>query len=335
MLHNIDFFSIKEPIRDVKMGFKVICNITIFKFPSLSLSLFHSLYFCFNLKEAFNMSDNQTSTVKDQVAPTEPSVEAVVDNLQVSTPADESAKEVTKEEHHGDDGDSETSSDDDGEARKELGLVISALQSTVKQNQENEILIEKKVESTGEGEEELHSGDDIDSETKSITDDNTSVATSASTTVSHEEDKIAQEGNKIVQEEDTIVHEEDKIGQNEKPIEEEKVDVVEEKSVDDENKIPTESESTTIPQTFQEIVQDILPPTPGVAPQRHNFELSGRASEEVGDVESYSANLIALNKIDTKDIKPNTLSPRQQERAGKCAIFKIYYGSEILSIWEK
>lgn len=247
------------------------------------------------------MSDNQSSTAKDQVAPSEPSVEAVVDNLQVSTPADESAKEVevTKkiEERNVDDGESETSSDDDGEVPKELGLVISALQDTVKQNQENEILTEKKVENSVEVEEDLHSGDDIDSETKSMTDDNTSVATSASTTVSHEDEKVSHE-EKVIEEE-KIVHEEEG---------------VEEKNVE-ELKSTTEGESTAIPQTFQEIVQDILPPTPGVAPQRHNFELSGRASEEVGDVESYSANLIALNKIDTKDIKANNLSPRQQERA--------------------
>lgn len=253
------------------------------------------------------MSDNQSSTAKDQVAPSEPSVEAVVDNLQVSTPADESAKEVevTKkiEERNVDDGESETSSDDDGEVPKELGLVISALQDTVKQNQENEILTEKKVENSVEVEEDLHSGDDIDSETKSMTDDNTSVATSASTTVSHEDEKVSHE-EKVIEEE-KIVHEEEG---------------VEEKNVE-ELKSTTEGESTAIPQTFQEIVQDILPPTPGVAPQRHNFELSGRASEEVGDVESYSANLIALNKIDTKDIKANNLSPRQQERAGKRRCF--------------
>ncbi len=87
-----------------------------------------------------------------------------------------------------------------------------------------------------------------------------------------------------------------------------------------EEKVPTEESeeaTTTIPQTFEEIVQDILPPTPGIAPQRHTFELAGRSSEDVGDVESYSANLIALNKIDTKEIKANTLAPRQQERAGK------------------
>lgn len=248
------------------------------------------------------MSDNQSSTTKDQVVPTEPSVEAVVDNLQVSTPADESAVTKKIEERNEDDGQSETSSDDDGEAPKELGLVISALQDTVKQNQENENLTEKKVEDPVEVEEDLHSGDDIDSETKSMTDDNTSVATSASTTVSHEDEK-ANHGEKLIEEE-KAVHEEE--GEEKSP---------------EEHKSNMEGESTAIPQTFQEIVQDILPPTPGVAPQRHNFELSGRASEEVGDVESYSANLIALNKIDTKDIKANNLSPRQQERAGKRRYF--------------
>lgn len=42
---------------------------------------------------------------------------------------------------------------------------------------------------------------------------------------------------------------------------------------------------------------------------------------------THSANLIVLNDIDTKSIKPNTLTPREQEKAGKFVLF----GYEIVS----
>ncbi|KAI8047397.1 uncharacterized protein B0P05DRAFT_481711 [Gilbertella persicaria] len=68
-------------------------------------------------------------------------------------------------------------------------------------------------------------------------------------------------------------------------------------------------------QTFSDMVQDLSPPTPGLPLQGQTFDLEERPSEDVGDVETHSANLIALNKIDLKNIKENTFSPRQQERA--------------------
>jgi hypothetical protein len=220
-----------------------------------------------------------------------------LDNLDVSKSAieTEEIKTVTKLEEQTEksvyegDGDSATTSDDDGEPSKELGLVISALQSTVKQNQEKDQVTEKEEDDQSTKEEpeqkatevgeELHSVGDSD---KSSVDDNNSVTTSSSTNVSQEEEKIVE---------------------------------------------ATTVEEADIPSTFEKIVQDVLPPTPGAAPQRQTFDLGGRASEEVGDVESYSANLIALNKINTKEIKANELSPRQQERAGnynRCMFNRLY-----------
>lgn len=218
-------------------------------------------------------------------------LEDAVDNLEVSKPAIESKEvktvaepeELPEKNVYEGDGNSATTSEDEAEPSKELGLVISALQSTVKQNQEKVQAAEKKEEEgrttkeeheqkTKEAEEELHSVGDND---KFSVDDNNSVTTSSSTNVSQEEEKIMET-----------------------------------------TTTTTTTEDADIPSTFEKIVQDVLPPTPGVAPQRQTFDLGGRASEEVGDVESYSANLIALDKIDTKEIKANELSPRQQERAG-------------------
>ncbi|KAI7853457.1 hypothetical protein BDC45DRAFT_442468 [Circinella umbellata] len=59
---------------------------------------------------------------------------------------------------------------------------------------------------------------------------------------------------------------------------------------------------------------DIVPPTPGSPPP--NFEPPNRSSteEDMPDVESFSANLIALHDINLKEIKANNLSPREQEK---------------------
>ncbi|KAI7891290.1 uncharacterized protein EV154DRAFT_551637 [Mucor mucedo] len=223
------------------------------------------------------MSDTKPTTqVTPDITTTQ---DTVIEGLEVSKAAAEITTEEeptqTKKFDDQDDGESASSSDNE-EVSKELGLVISALQSTVKQNQEDKDTAVEHKEETHECEEELHSGDDIESDTKSVTDDTksvTSVATSASTNVSLEEEKEIEESATAI------------------------------------------DEVNAKPQTFEEIVHDILPPTPGVAPQRQTFDFGGRQSEDVGDVESYSANLIALNKIDTKEIKANLLSPRQQERA--------------------
>lgn len=192
----------------------------------------------------------------------------------VTEQVDEDKLETTEDSKQDASSEGESSthtSDDEGDGPKELGLVISALQSTIKQNQEKAQPVEqekhdgdKPVEQKEEEEEE----EELHSVGRSSVDDNNSVTTST-TNVSQEEDKAV---------------------------------------VEDPN----------MPSTFEEIVQDILPPTPGVAPQRQTFDFGGRASEDMGDVDTYSANLIALNKIDMKEIKANTLSPRQQERAGKC-----------------
>ena len=62
---------------------------------------------------------------------------------------------------------------------------------------------------------------------------------------------------------------------------------------------------------------DIVPPTPGSPPP--NFEPPTRSSteEDMPDVESFSANLIALHDINLKEIKTNNLNPREQEKKGR------------------
>lgn len=206
-------------------------------------------------------------------------VKAVIEQV------NEEKQEDVEEKQSYEEGESSTSTtDDEGDGPKELGLVISALQSTIKQNQEKIQPVVTETEETKKQENEKQVGEeeeeeeDLHSVGRSSVDDNNSVSTSTtSTNVSQEEEKV--------------------------------VVVQEEKKEEDEDK-------ATIPTSFDEIVQDILPPTPGVAPPRQTFDFGGRASEDIGDIDSYSANLIALNKIDMKEIKANTLSPRQQERAG-------------------
>jgi hypothetical protein len=226
-------------------------------------------------------------------------LEAQVDDLDVSKPEsdvviikeeeqreDEGAKAVMEqvneekqenieEKQSYEEGESSTNTtDDECDGPKELGLVISALQSTIKENQEKvqPVVTETEEAKKQENEKQVEEEEELHSVGRSSVDDNNSVATSTtSTNVSQEEEKVV---------------------------------------------VAKEKEEATIPTTFDEIVEDILPPTPGVAPQRQTFDFGGRASEDIGDIDSYSANLIALNKIDMKEIKANTLSPRQQERAG-------------------
>ncbi|KAI8141468.1 hypothetical protein BJV82DRAFT_670747 [Fennellomyces sp. T-0311] len=59
---------------------------------------------------------------------------------------------------------------------------------------------------------------------------------------------------------------------------------------------------------------EIVPPTPGSPPP--NFEPPTRpsADDDMPDVESFSANLIALHDINLKEITANNLSPREQEK---------------------
>lgn len=73
---------------------------------------------------------------------------------------------------------------------------------------------------------------------------------------------------------------------------------------------------------------ELMPPTPGSPPPRHNFDsaaIERRSSDDILDTESFSANLIALHGINLKDIKANNLSPREQEKAGvhKCNILNF------------
>lgn len=61
---------------------------------------------------------------------------------------------------------------------------------------------------------------------------------------------------------------------------------------------------------------DFVPPTPGTPPIRSPFDPNSPV-EDTDDIETYSANLLALNKVDIKNIGPNTLDAREQEKAGK------------------
>lgn len=228
--------------------------------------------------EDLNVSKPESDIViKEEKEQEDEGVKAVMEQV------NEEKQENVEEKQSYEEGESSTSTtDDEGDGPKELGLVISALQSTIKQNQEKIQPVVTETEATKKQENENQVGEeeeeDLHSVGRSSIDDNNSVSTSTtSTNVSQEEEKV--------------------------------VVVQEEKKDEDEDK-------ATIPASFDEIVQDILPPTPGVAPPRQTFDFGGRASEDIGDIDSYSANLIALNKIDMKEIKANTLSPRQQERAG-------------------
>lgn len=61
---------------------------------------------------------------------------------------------------------------------------------------------------------------------------------------------------------------------------------------------------------------DFVPPTPGTPPVRSPFDPNSPV-EDSDDIETYSANLLALNKVDIKNIGPNNLDAREQEKAGK------------------
>lgn len=197
--------------------------------------------------------------------------------------SDKELKEVKQDDKDEQDSTCSTSTEGNNEAHKELGLVITALQSTVKQNSEKEVKHEYDIDEA----DELHS--DIDSvvTTESATNDTTTVSED---TLSIPKDQKSNTLDEKVQ--DSLEDITDQIS----PLEEEK-----EVHLEDE----------------QPIVDDIVPPTPGIAPKRQTFEINNRNSEDAFDTDSYSENLIALNKINIKDIKENTLSPRQQEKAGK------------------
>ncbi|KAI9470662.1 MAG: hypothetical protein EXX96DRAFT_622869 [Benjaminiella poitrasii] len=188
------------------------------------------------------------------------SAESTVETLEVKSSLEEVKEEPSIEEDDNHESTTtSTTAEEDEEESKELELVISALQTTIKQNQEK-----------GQDEEQEKAQE------KTVNDNDIETAASTSTEISLKDNKdevIVQDGKK-------------------------------------------EEEEVVIPhQTFEEMSQDILPPTPGIAPPRHTFDFNGRSSEDVSDVDSYSANLIELEKIDTKNIKENNLSPRQQEKA--------------------
>lgn len=192
---------------------------------------------------------------------------------EVTLPAEEkdrtSVDDLSKTKEDKNDDGTSSSDEDTKESSKELGLVISALQSTVNQKKQTKA---PQVEPEGEEPtEDLRSltVEDSESDAKNSMEDNNSISTLATSKEEEEEEE-------------------------EKEKEEEKV---------------------PIPQTFEEIVQDIVPPTPGIPPERQSLDFG--ANDDVADIDGHSANLIALNKINAKEIKANTLSPRDQERAGK------------------
>lgn len=212
-------------------------------------------------------------------------------------------EKVTKEElkQEQDDKDEQdstcsTSTEGNNEPHKELGLVITALQSTVKHNSEKEVKHEYDIHEA----DELHSDiEDLQSVTtiESNTDDTTTSTT-------------AQEKLIEIKHVEEIGHEENDHKEIDHKVEESKEkDNLED--ITDQILPATEEEIASLA-----IEDDIVPPTPGIAPKRQTFELHTRTSEDALDTDSYSENLIALNKINIKDIQENTLSPRQQEKAG-------------------
>ncbi|KAI8336822.1 hypothetical protein BC941DRAFT_354020 [Chlamydoabsidia padenii] len=76
--------------------------------------------------------------------------------------------------------------------------------------------------------------------------------------------------------------------------------------------IPQPNAPSTETPTTHPAAEDISPPSPGTPPPRPTIE-TRRTSDDV-EVE-FSANLISVNSIDLKEMLPNKLTPRQQERA--------------------
>lgn len=73
-----------------------------------------------------------------------------------------------------------------------------------------------------------------------------------------------------------------------------------------------EQPPSPIPQSIT--IQDISPPSPGTPPPLALD--NGRTSDDDFGLDS-NANLISVSTIDLKQMLPNQLSPRQQEKAGK------------------
>lgn len=236
---------------------------------------------------------DETTPKADQVMDNESSNEVTVDNLKISEAAAPEQDEVTKvvKSDDDDEGSVATSDDEPEKNTQELESVINELQTTFKEQQNK-----KEEESAKLVKEDVEEDEEEEEEQLHSGDDHDSKGHS-----SEDESKLNDNDTST-----TVSVEEDKLDEQVK-----------------ENI-----------QTFDELVEDISPPTPGVPPTRQ-FDIqnspTGRPSEDVGDVESYSANLIALNKIDTKEIKANHLSPRQQEKAGKLFFLYIFPGIGVYS----
>lgn len=256
-----------------------------------------------------------------------------------------SKAEMEPSQIHDKDEDSTSSTDEEKEVPKELGMVISALQSTINQNKQDpkKVIVEsmqpveqgstsqpaeptatvpeQSVKSTTAAEQPVDSEKPIEQtmQPKELAQPADSVTSNeAEELVKLTEKESSKEEQKINKEEHSS--EETPGEKEEKPEGEEKLHdiLLEDSESDAKNSMDdshSASSSTTIEGKDMEKVQtfeDIIPPTPGVPPQ--NMELG--LNDDVGDIESHSANLIALDKIDIKEIKANPLSPREQEKAG-------------------
>jgi hypothetical protein len=257
-----------------------------------------------------------------------------------------SKAEMEPSQIHDKDEDSTSSTDEEKEVPKELGMVISALQSTINQNKQDpkKVIIElmqpveqgstpqptepiatvpeQSVKSTTASEQPVDSEKPIELivQPKELAQPADSVTSNeAEELVKLTEKESSKEEQKVNKEEHSS--EEETPGEKEeKPEEEEKLhDVLLEDSESDAKNSMDDSHSASSSTTIEgkdiekvQTFEDIIPPTPGVPPQ--NMELG--LNDDAGDIESHSANLIALDKIDIKEIKANTLSPREQEKAG-------------------
>ncbi|KAF7721417.1 hypothetical protein EC973_004703 [Apophysomyces ossiformis] len=168
--------------------------------------------------------------------------------------------------HHPDDSTGSETSEDERSPAAELGLVIAALQNTVKEYEVKQPLTVQ----TGNAE-------DLRCDALSSSDDELASATP---------DTSVRSG--------PAQNEEQKI-----------------------NAEPAPCETADTQNTF-------TPPTPGLPPTRGIMELAGHG-EDLTEMENYSANLIALNTIDFKEVTPNTLSPREQERADEPVLRAIHH----------
>ncbi|CAO3702016.1 unnamed protein product [Rhizopus stolonifer] len=220
----------------------------------------------------------------------------------------------------------------DEEKPKELQMVISALQFTMSQNKKETSVVEQSVE-LKEPTQSIESVEIVEpvkpAETKQVDEpvkpaEAIEIVEPVKPAETEQVDKPAEivQMDEIVESVEPIV---DPVVESVEPTKEmdntsDKDPKQTEQSDSDGTSSMNDAISASTSATIEQVekpeeitIQDITPPTPGVPPVNQNMELG--TNDDYEDVESHSANLIALDKINIKEIRENTLSPREQEKA--------------------